>query len=159
MRGLHRRICIFANVICRFQPAEGKGVVRHLHFSDHSMMISIEFSQFWMRIYILIFLAEQKKSWPKEWNLPRRDKIVMWDHEFAYTINEIIRKLKQPRRRWQQDKKSCNFARFARAFSILIKFSTSASFPRPFLQLCGRCEHMMTNVLFCILTAEARVTI
>ena len=80
----------------------------------------------------------------------------------------IIRELKQPRRRRQQERhefayvttENC-FARLARAFSRFLTFRRGSRSFRdvkwPVLQFCGRRGPMMTNVEFCILTFEALV--
>ena len=97
----------------------------------------------------MVFIQRQRMK-----NLLLRDRIVVG------TLN--IRELKQPRRRRQQKPhkfaylamKNSIFARFARAFFIFFFFTfcrRSRSFydvKWPVLQLCGRREHMMTNVQF-----------
>ena len=61
------------------------------------------------------------------------------------------------------NKKNSILARFARAFFIFWHFWTSSrSFydvKWPVLQLCGRLEHMMTNIQFCLLISQALVPI
>ena len=85
--------------------------------------------------------------------------------------DDLVRELKQPRRRRQQKPhkfayltmKKRIFARFARVFFYLLTFwRRSRSFydvKWPVLQLCGRRAHMMTNVQFCPLMSQALVPI
>ena len=81
-----------------------------------------------------------------------------------------IKELRRPRRRPQEKfhkfayltMKNSIFARFARAFFIFWHFARTFSF---FLRrertclLCGRLEHMMTNIQFCLLMSQVLVPI
>ena len=57
--------------------------------------------------------------------------------------------------------KNSIFARFARAYFISFTFGrrSRSFYDVKFWQLCGRREHMMTNVQFCLLMSQALVPI
>ena len=83
---------------------------------------------------------------------------------FVFTLGSV----KQSRRRQQQKPhkfayltiKNSIFARFARAVFIFWHFEDVLVLSATWnLQFCGRREHMMTNVQFCLLMSQALVSI
>ena len=131
--------------------------------------------QFW-RTFILSSLYEQLYTLTSknvvgengEWQLSNGDctnerkcGFQIWyakNNKFFAWRKTDIRELKQPRRRWQQERrkfeyltmKNSSFACFAWAFLFFFIFRRRFRFFHnvkwPVLQLCGRREHMMTNM-------------
>ena len=89
-----------------------------------------------------------------------------------WLASAINRELKQPQRWRQQQRlkflylamKNNSFARFARVILVYVHFATILVLPTTWNDLtvlpsCGRHEHILTNVQFCLLISEALVPI
>ena len=81
----------------------------------------------------------------------------LWEVCKIYTLDLLSfnRELKQPRQRRQQERHKFTYLTMKNnSFGHCTRIFHFETFCRPVLQLCGRREHLMTDVQFCLLISD-----